>query len=65
MDLSLQTISPYQGISKRRCFWLTMLTIITMRQIAQRSLPAFDLRCYIPEKMFTFVKQNYLPLIKA
>ncbi|PAW34017.1 hypothetical protein CIL06_20330 [Pantoea vagans] len=42
-----------------------MLTIITMRQIAQRSLPAFDLRCYIPEKMFTFVQQNYLPLIKA
>jgi len=36
-----------------------------MRQIAQRSLPAFDLGCYIPEKMFTFVQQNYLPLIKA
>jgi len=36
-----------------------------MRQIAQHSLPVFDLRCYIPEKMFTFVQQNYLPLIKA
>jgi len=36
-----------------------------MRQIAQRSLPAFDLRCYIPQKMFTFIQQNYLPLIKA
>ncbi|RAH31334.1 hypothetical protein DOT37_11040 [Pantoea agglomerans] len=36
-----------------------------MRQIAQSSPLAFDLRCYILEKMFTFVQQNYRPLSRA
>jgi len=26
---------------------------------------SFDLRCYIPEKMFTFVQQTYLLLSRA
>ncbi|ELP22782.1 hypothetical protein F385_4293 [Pantoea agglomerans 299R] len=36
-----------------------------MRRIAQSSRLAFDLHCYIPEKMFTFVLQNYLLLSRA
>ena len=52
-------------ISKCRCFWSAILMIISMRRIAQSSSLSFDLRCYIPEKMFTFVLQNYLPLSRA
>jgi len=36
-----------------------------MRRITQRSSLIFDLRCNIPEKMFTFGQQNFLPLSRA
>jgi len=36
-----------------------------MRQITQRSPLIFDLRCNIPEKMFTFGQQNFLPFSRA
>jgi len=36
-----------------------------MRRITQHSSLIFDLRCNIPEKMFIFGQQNFLPLSRA